>query len=159
MSVCVWALVWRRENGVEIWGKTINRLCALMWLSSCGCSLSAENAEWWVQWEKDQWKTERGEREGGERWVKTEGVMTSFSGCVDKRKKRVCLFVCVLHTEKSESLCLTLFSYADQLVLSFTVHGLRCMFIYVNIHIKSWIKARTSHNTLSGSHVGAAILG
>lgn len=42
---------------------------------------------------------EEKEREGGERWVKTEGVMTSFSGCVDKQEKeRACTRT--LHAEK-----------------------------------------------------------
>lgn len=90
------------------------------------------------------------DREAGERWLKTERVMTSFSGCEDKRKS-VC--VCVRNAcWESESLCITVFSYADELVLLFTVHKLWCMFIYGNIRL--WIKALMSHNSLSGSHVG-----
>lgn len=80
--------------------------------------------------------------------------MTSFSGCEDK-KKRECVFVCNVCRE-SESLCITLFSYADEPVLLFTVHKLWCMFIYGNIQYR--IKALMSHNTLSGSHVGGLLL-
>lgn len=66
----------------------------------------------------------------------------------------MCVSVCVFGTagSESESLCITPFSYADQLVLLFTVH----MFIYVNIQWR--IKAFMSHKTLSGSHGGGLTL-
>lgn len=128
----------KRNNGVEIWGKAINRLYALMWLSSCGCSLSAENAEWWFQWERDQWMTQRRERrrEGGKvlkkEWRQREWWAGFLCLCVCKCVC-MCMHLCCMLKSESESLCITLFSYADQLVLLFTVHKLHCMFIYVNI--------------------------
>lgn len=84
--------------------------------------------------------------------MKTDRVMTSFLGRVDKRERETFVCVCVCSStagSESESLCITLFSYAHQLVLLFTVHKLWCMFIYVNI--QCWIKASMSHNHLSGS--------
>lgn len=99
MCVCLFECVWgqRIKNGVEIWSKTINRLCVLMWLSSCGCSLSAENAEWWVQWEQDQWTTERGERVGKDEWRQSEW----WPAFLDVRiRRRENVGWCVLHAEK-----------------------------------------------------------
>lgn len=112
-----------------------------MWLSSCGCSLSAENTERWVQWERDQWAAE-----GEVKPVKDEWRWSDDQPSWAENHECVCVRCMQGKWE-------LVFSYADELLLLFAV----CLFrgIYAP-GLK--IKALMARSSRSGSRVGGLLL-
>lgn len=111
-----------------------------MWLSSCGCSLSAENTERWVQWEGDQWAAEGEVKLVKDAWRRREWWPAFLSRrrwegvwCMQGKWELV-------------------FSYADELLL-FAV----CLFRGICAPGLK-IKALMVCNSRSGSHVGGSLL-
>ena len=124
-----------------MWGSTIVTLSAVIVM--CGSwSLCSESAEWWVQWERNQWDTERETRRERERHTERKRerlelfVFICIAVCVCKC---VCVCVCVcVSVCKCVCVCVYTLGYANTWYSpSVCVLSIHCQIIQISARFNS----------------------